>query len=839
MLKKNSKFTSYSQYINKNVIDIQLAYEKNKSKCRLSLVRKLFKAKSKRELVLAFVSVFKSIYSEFVVRMDKALESGSSFTSSLYEIPSEHIKFELLKVLRTQLTMFGPDAFKQILELISEFSKILGEGITAETNSSVITELTPFYTEMMGNTIKSEISGSYEFVRDLLWFSNWLIDSGYDIRGSSPHDHLYQNDIITPDKKKIQNYDSVCKSLLSLKICTHSLCINQENLNDHLSNSSLKRSDLNKHTGFNDMMPFFIVKHYKSLLSCHLESISMMENIHEVIVQNFCNIALFNTDSLSVSFIPSCIQQLVRMKEFEIVDRAVSCLKHKNPALHFTLAVCKANRGNTEEFKKHFWQGITSISTQGEDSSILQEKVFGNLEYDNEFLEIAQNCKNPALIFAKSCLDQIDRSNAAWLFEGIQAALHFRFNHEDEYEVGIIDKIWIDFYDLCLNENDIELAFVAATSINNDLKRETCLGRLIENLIVNDSLNNLFNCRLSNKNFLIAASYLKKRINESLNKVLQDNGERQSDFFKADKVFLKILKALHSLYSFYNKNRESCQYMLKVFFEIQGHKKVMHVNLRNILECEKYLLSLILAETKTFDNSEKHLYYIDENDIYNLVRSPKKHRDSDVEDLEMIEEELMEDSAKRLFLVNPGTGKYIINLKDIETLGAVNEAQLVLFNRCEELITETDEIIDFLAFYNRYDLAIHMSITHKIDPKNVIQQLAFKYCEKANNVGKEEDSDLDQLEGFEFEDASYGWSVDEGDHDVSEVKILLDLLQNTVLSLRKEYPHLRTEALKIIFKNHHDFKNFDTESFTKLGEGITEEGLYDINMMLRKVRGAL
>lgn len=103
VLKKNSKFTSYSQFINKSVIDIQLAYENNKAKCTINVVRKMFKTKSKRELTLAFIAVFKATYSEFLIRMDKALESGSSFTSSLYEIPSEHIKFELLKVLRNQL----------------------------------------------------------------------------------------------------------------------------------------------------------------------------------------------------------------------------------------------------------------------------------------------------------------------------------------------------------------------------------------------------------------------------------------------------------------------------------------------------------------------------------------------------------------------------------------------------------------------------------------------------------------------------------------------------------------------------------------------------------------
>lgn len=183
--------------------------------------------------------------------------------------------------------MYGPDAFRQILELVSEFSKILGEGVTTEMNSNVITELTPFYTEMIGNTIKSEISGSYEFVRDLLWFSNWLIDSKYELKKSFTGDNYSQEDFETPDIRKIKNFDSVLRSLMSLRICTHSLCINQESLNEHLSNTSMKRSDLNQQTGFNDLMPFFVAKHYKSIFSCHLENISMMANVHEVIVQNF------------------------------------------------------------------------------------------------------------------------------------------------------------------------------------------------------------------------------------------------------------------------------------------------------------------------------------------------------------------------------------------------------------------------------------------------------------------------------------------------------------------------------------------------------------------------
>ena len=118
VLKKNSSFNSYSKYINKNLIDIQLSYERNPAKCKLTAVRKLFKQKTPRELALSYISVFKSIYSEFIIRVEKRLEEGSGFPHSIYEIPSQSIKFDLLKLLRTQLAKEGAKIFQECLKMI-------------------------------------------------------------------------------------------------------------------------------------------------------------------------------------------------------------------------------------------------------------------------------------------------------------------------------------------------------------------------------------------------------------------------------------------------------------------------------------------------------------------------------------------------------------------------------------------------------------------------------------------------------------------------------------------------------------------------------------------------
>jgi hypothetical protein len=79
------------------------------------------------------------------------------------------------------------------------------------------------------------------------------------------------------------------------------------------------------------------------------------------------------------------------------------------------------------------------------------------------------------------------------MFSACQAVLSFKFDQDNENEKAIVDLCWLKLYSLCKRVKDIELAFIAATAVSNEAKRETALGGLIEELIVNDSLNTLFN----------------------------------------------------------------------------------------------------------------------------------------------------------------------------------------------------------------------------------------------------------------------------------------------------------------------------------------------------------
>lgn len=278
------------------------------------------------------------------------------------------------------------------------------------------------------------------------------------------------------------------------------------------------------------------------------------------------------------------------------------------------------------------------------------------------------------------------------LFTGLHAALSFRYNPENELEKQIVDMLWVKLYTLCKDEKDIELAFVAATSISDENKRESALGTLIEDLIVNDTMSSLFKCKLSNKNLQITADFLKKRLDECLWKLTQNKeGKEKSEFFKADKIFIKLFKALHSIFTFYTKPRESCQYMLNIVFQLQDYKYKSHINILNILQIEQYLLSLIMVVTRTFDNPDEYIFYIKDNDIYNIM----KRRQLMDEDMNEVEDTITQDMVSRFFAINTSEGKYIIKLKDIEAYAAKNEAQLKVYERCGEFLDETEELIDF------------------------------------------------------------------------------------------------------------------------------------------------
>ena len=361
ILKRNSQFTSYSQYVNKNVVDIQLSYEKSQKKCCMTVVKKLFKNKSKRELSLACISLFKSIYSEFIVRMEKKREEGVSFPNTLYDIPSQTIKFDLLKLLRSQLSMHGADIFQQCLKIIREFYEVVVKNMSrshrAVKNSNIIIDLKSFFTELASNTIRSEIKGFYELIRDTLWFATWMIENNLDTKDSGLTARMASNsfsrdgmdplqmnlefyrDNTNNDRNELKSYDSLVRSLLSMKICTHSLLNNQENLNEHLKLTTFSKSDLCKNAGLSNLMPYFIVNYYESVLSTRLSSLSEMESITTEILSNFLEIGMFSVSDLGPTEIPLLLQQLISMKEYHIAEKAVECIKPKNASLYFVLAM--------------------------------------------------------------------------------------------------------------------------------------------------------------------------------------------------------------------------------------------------------------------------------------------------------------------------------------------------------------------------------------------------------------------------------------------------------------------------------------------------------------------
>lgn len=329
---------------------------------------------------------------------------------------------------------------------------------------------------------------------------------------------------------------------------------------------------------------------------------------------------------------------------------------------------------------------------------------------------------------------------------------------------------------------------------------------------------------------IITTDYVKRRISEALNKVTQNfEGQEQSVFFKADKVFMKLLKALHSLYTFYNKPRESCQYMLGTLFNLQEYKYPSHVNILNILEIEQYLLSLIMVVTRSFDNPEKYNFYIKENDIYNILKRKSNRDDEFGEFPNLVTPEL----TGRLFAKNTAEGKYVIKLKDLEAFSAKNEAQIKLFHRCGEFVPDLEEIIDFCVFFHLYDLAIHVCITHNLDPVTVVHQMVYQYCEKYRNAGEENKSEDGLFDEYQFEDPHYGWEVNDVDRQTSECDLILKQAIEIITHLKTEYPNLRTQAFEALLANFPDMKELDKGVIDKLGKGVEIDGAFDLSEILK------
>ena len=193
--------------------------------------------------------------------------------------------------------------------------------------------------------------------------------------------------------------------------------------------------------------------------------------------------------------------------------------------------------------------------------------------------------------------------------------------------------LWQKMYMVSKGLQDASIAFTSATSISNDKSREAILGGFLEELILNNNLNSLFRCRLSEKNFYISTNYLKEKIVDSINKLQIKDIEDQESFNRMCTNLLKFIRSTHSLYSFYSKSRESCQFLLSLYFlleiEIEISQRSMLARedkdgcsslILWILEIEQQILTILCNCTRSFENPEKYSFYIKENDIYSVSR---------------------------------------------------------------------------------------------------------------------------------------------------------------------------------------------------------------------------
>lgn len=386
--------------------------------------------------------------------------------------------------------------------------------------------------------------------------------------------------------------------------------------------------------------------------------------------------------------------------------------------------------------------------------------------------------------------------------------------------------LWIKLYELCKKQKDIELSFIAATSISDEIKREAALGGLIEDLIINDILNSLFNCRLSNKNLQITTDYLKKKLSETLEKVTRFREDQEkSEYFKSDLVYLKLLSSFHSINLFYTRPRESCQYLLSTLFCLQDYKHKSHIHISNILQIEREVLSHILSVSRTFDNPSKYIFYIRENDYY----SHMKRRDMDMD-----EEEISISMVERFFDTQGKDEGYIVTIAHLEKYQVRNQAQLGIYEKCREFIDDDQELIEFCIYFNWFDLAIKLCKAIKSDPVPIIQQMAYQYCVKFNESDDENGSENGIYEGekFAFEDDKYGWNVSELQKNKTEADTLLALILDEVATLGSQYPNIRSQALKVIIANIKDINKFNKNALEILGKGIELENFYDINLIL-------
>lgn len=145
-------------------------------------------------------------------------------------------------------------------------------------------------------------------------------------------------------------------------------------------------------------MPFFVIEFYENIVSTRLHSVTEMAQIPQVVLLNFLKIGMF-TPKLHPTSLPLLLQLLVRMREFDLLERVISCIKEKNSAMMFLLALCKAEKRQPEQFVKWLTNAVTGIILNNDGHNIIEQHLFDRNEYDPQFLQLARNCQNPGLVF--------------------------------------------------------------------------------------------------------------------------------------------------------------------------------------------------------------------------------------------------------------------------------------------------------------------------------------------------------------------------------------------------------------------------------------------------------
>ena len=286
------------------------------------------------------------------------------------------------------------------------------------------------------------------------------------------------------------------------------------------------------------------------------------------------------------------------------------------------------------------------------------------------------------------------------------------------------------------------------------------------------------------------------------NKVVKPNYEFSNEVESFYEVFLRLSKALHSIYMFYSKQKESCNYMSKLCLQIPQHKSKQHPSLLQLLKIEQYLLSMILLNIRSFDNPDQKLLYINENDIFKMNKRKSNQMDVDMED-----NEISLKTIQALFATTDQSGKTMLSIKDFEAMQAVNEAQILLFDKTQEFI-EFDEIIDFLMYFKLYDLALHVCIKNDKDVMEVIHTMIYEYYEMVKKESDENNVYNDR--GYEFEDPEYAWKGDP--HYTYDLRAQCEgfkaQLDDTIECLKPMYPNLNSLMDKVD-RYEADINNYD------------------------------